>query len=665
MRALPRSRSAGVWLVLALTTTLLPATWAAASLDLGASAPPGGRAIDSLGNVLEGVEVLVVDPASAARPVARAVTDAAGRFRIPGLAPDVYRIAALKDGYLTAVATFDTTTRSWIDLMLRPRPEPGTEAAAGLPDDASWVLRAPRRSLLRDVEARHDDGQASVAETAHVADDSWRLRVDQMFALAADAGDTDGRMSAGTDTLVRFDSSVGERGAVQVDGRRRSLDALVADRDRPVMQDAGALALAMTYDVSLDSKLFVSAFYDQAAISTQAVEPGGAGIERQSRSWGYDAQWQAQLDARSSLQVSMDYRGSARDVPAGLLPAVPAGFDSAFHAIAAGGRYESLPSVDHQLRVDFRAQVGAVGNAMPGYASSAGAFGAPVYDLDGIRLGLDARDTWYVGGPLSILYGLGYRHAISSADSSLITPSLGAVLSTRAAVLRVSVAYHDATVWSDDPYSVAYDPESPVGWEGELEVPLGAGVSVRAAASYDPIQVDPVDPVSLMSGDRPSIPLFVSDGNAAVDRHRVALVKETGETRTFMELESGEARGTLAAFVPFDVVPREIADRSLRYRTGRLGVRVVSSGTDLLLEYREVDEGAAIDAALTSVEQRALELRLVQDLLSRPTIGHWRLLVALRAASLESRATEIAEVQAPPAIDPAGHRVSAGLSVLF
>ena len=62
-------------------------------------APLSGSVRDTVGNVLSGVEVLVVETRGAASPLATTLSNRDGEFRVPGLVPGLYRIAALKEGY--------------------------------------------------------------------------------------------------------------------------------------------------------------------------------------------------------------------------------------------------------------------------------------------------------------------------------------------------------------------------------------------------------------------------------------------------------------------------------------------------------------------------------------------------------------------------------------
>ena len=112
--------------------------------------------------------------------------------------------------------------------------------------------------------------------------------------------------------------------------------------------------------------------------------------------------------------------------------------------------------------------------------------------------------------------------------------------------------------------------------------------------------------------------------------------------------------------------PLLLARRQLEFSSGRLGIRILPSGTDLQFEYRRILERPVADKlGLSATRQEALEVRLTQDLLRLRTMGDWRLLMALRLASVESGADGEFGEDRLPYLDALGHGVSAGLSVTF
>jgi hypothetical protein len=650
----------------------------------------GGSVQDTLGNLLDGVEVLIASPTSAGRPVAVTTSDRNGRFAIPSLLPGTYRIAAWKDGYLTFVGKVDTQVESWVDLVLRPMPGPDDADAALLPRDASWVLRLPRRSVFRETEATvpeaaADDAAAAVAP----ASDMLQMQVDQVFSVGEGLGVAPGTAadSHGMETRLRLASALGERGQIRVLGARESLNSSWSSKSRrSATQEAESLSLAMSYDTSLDTQLAVKAFYRTNDLDWDTPLPVGAAADRSRQSWGYQSEWSTQVNARSRVAVKMDYSDSSIWLPADVVDAHrapganPGTTALANRAVAAGGTFESLAGDGHQLRVAFRAQL-FDSPSTTWYASHDGV--APhAAGVPGWTVRFNAQDTWSVSRPFTLVYGVGYRHALTDANASLFVPRVGGRWNLDTLAFGVMVSYHAVADWEDVPlatvkplerialmqvgrgYVVPFQPNDRLGYEAELELPIAEGVRLRGATRYEPVQIDPVG-YSADALDLSQRPLFLTDGNAAVRESSVALVQDEGGARTFLELSTGSADGTLAPVLPLDVVVLELAPSRLAYKNGRFGVQIPASGTDVQVEYRNIAGRARGDDAAES-RQEYLELRLIQDVLRLQTLGHWRFLMAVRLASLESE-NENDWVPGDDAVLLAetNSGVSAGLSVSF
>ena len=90
---------------------------------------------DDGGRLLEGAEILVLAQAGRADGAAlRAVTDAGGRFVVGSITPGVYRVAAIKTGYIAA------TGQREHDAPLLDRPRAATRAATGASPESRSVL---------------------------------------------------------------------------------------------------------------------------------------------------------------------------------------------------------------------------------------------------------------------------------------------------------------------------------------------------------------------------------------------------------------------------------------------------------------------------------------------------------------------------------------------
>jgi hypothetical protein len=329
-------------------------------------------------------------------------------------------------------------------------------------------------------------------------------------------------------------------------------------------------------------------------------------------------------------------------------------------ALGATGRFERLATNRHRLEFAFRARLL---EAPPETWRSPALIGARGFSVE-----LDGQDTWHVSRSVSLVYGLGYRHALTSRDTSLIIPRVGAIWTDEHMVLRLSASYHAVARWQADlpgPQLRPYRPADTTGYQLQLELPLSRAVRLVGSTSYAPILADffGYDGGELHSR---AVPIYLSDGNVAVNKQRFAVVHEGSRIRTICELTLGDAQGTLAAVMPYDVLFQDLEENQLDFASARLGVRVVPSGTDVLLEYRQVDESPVERAAATGLHQRALEMRLMQDLMRWRSMGYWRFLMAARMARVETEE----EAQRPPGGDVAllgalNHRLSAGVSVEF
>lgn len=637
-----------------------------------------GTARDTIGNLLEGVEVLVASGGTTMRPVAVAYSDRTGRFSIDKLRPGLYKIAALKAGYLTFVGQVDTQLQNWIDLTLQPALATG--GGDPIPMTRAWPLRLPKRGILRETEQQVDsvDSEEPLApsEAASSSPDAFSIQVDQLYAVrtSMESGADERRSMHGPETRLKLASALGEGGNLRVAGTHASLDGQGAEEHgvSPASRDASSLSMALDYDAGLDDRLSFNAYFDERDLEWSMPF---AAMRQAQRSWGYDAQWSRQLDAASRIELRLQHRDSRMelpiDLPADLFdrnPVVPAGDSIDNRSVAAEGSYEIVPASSHQLEVGFSARyLDGSGKPLPTHRGEAWQRGAvlPVSYM----LGVEAQDTWHLSGPFSLLYGLGYEHAIAESDTSLVVPRLGGAWNLRGMALRFLVSYHAVSGGGASPAVpgvVSFRPERPVGYDTEIQVPITGRLTLAAAASYAPIQLRASDADGLPLHDEID-PTFLTDGNTAVTHNRLSLVRRSTAVDTYVEIGNGRASGTLSALLPYDLPMDDLTRRNLEFENGRIGVRVHGSGTHLNLQYRRVQEWSeGLVFMPRGSTQQLIELGLIQDLLRRQGLGSWRLLMALQVASLESEDEEKrpAEEGRNPLEAPSG-QLRAGLSVVF
>ena len=646
-----------------------------------------GTVRDTLGNLIEGAEVLVVDRVDALDPIASGRSDVDGRFRFPGLPPGAYRIAAVKDGYLAFVGRIDTGLKQIVEVVLHPLPRDPNDLPNAIPAESSWSYRVPRRHVLNEVDdpLRFVD-EGPMASAADVTD-STRMEVEQSFALGGAPGprQDDGPRpeSQGSETRVHLISTLGPRGAIEVQGMRQSLGATRADsvEQATASRESTAVKFSVSYDPSPDSQLAMTAFYGQRdqefgrqslQIDAAALAPPDSGGHAQSY-WGYETSWTHQLAPASSLELQLDYHDTRLTIPDQVAfvdvdsPQPAQSVKS--RSVGAAGTYASVPAVDHQVEVGFRAQLLEAPD--PTMRAIGGDFSNGFRGISGLSLGLDARDTWTVSGPFSVTYGLGYRHAVNSHDTSLIVPRLGGAMRLDGLSLRVLFSYHGVASWGTDMEGEAplaesrFRPATALGYEVEFEVPVRGRLRLSGATSYSPIELELLGYAHGAGGG--SQPIYMTDGNVAVRENRMSVAQDLSGAQAYLELSHGTVDGTVAAIFPDELPLQVLADRAITYGTGRFGVRIIPSGTDFQLEYQQIRQSAHLDVDNAEAHQRSLEFRLMQDLMDMRALGNWRLLMAVRMASV--RGDALAEnspyVTDALLVESLNHRFSAGLSVVF
>lgn len=653
-----------------LTTLLLfPAAAGASSYALDAtSAPLSGIVRDSVGNALGEVEVLVLGEPAPAAPVAVARTDERGRFLVAELRPGVYRIAALKEGYLAFLGSVNTFLRPSLDLVLRPIPDAnaGKEPA---PLDSSWALRLPARSLLRETgpgALMAGDSRDGPAERSSRVAETLDGELAHVVAMAQplEDGTGEGDVMEGGETRLRLASSIGERAKVAVAGNRWSLGSSSAGGGDPAAsrRDSSAIVVDVSYDTSRDANLSVKAGFER-----RGLLDGTIGARRERTVWGYDALWTRQVDAESRMGVQVGYLDTLLDVgsqPAGASVEVPTpSYVLQNRRIAAEGSFESMAAAGHRLHVDLGARrhdLPASGDPTPLTIVP----GDPRTEL-GWALHLDAGDDWSVSGPVSMIYGLGYERSLDGRRPSLVEPSVGGAWNAAGLRARVVVEYN---LVDDSGSSFGTGAVDGFGVEADVEVSLPFGLRLRGGLARDPADAEAAGD-AFWSLDSGRDPVFVADGALATGRESLVLEHQSRAVMTWVEWSRGSAEGLLTQMFAIDVPVRLLDDRRMTWREGILGIRVKETGTDVLAEYRRVDDRPAADPSGSeeALWHEYVELRVSQDLVRSASQGlSCRLLLAARAVP---RATPAASpggsISSDRLLAALGPQYSAGLAVAF
>jgi hypothetical protein len=500
------------------------------------------------------------------------------------------------------------------------------------------------------------------------------MRVDQVFALRA-TGSSPGTERAeglGNRTRVQLGSALGENLRLRFDGSREDYgeapDPL--GESGPSRAGADAVRLGVAYDPSADSRVTVNAYYSGrdyrpwSSPEASAEDP----VRLEGRSWGYDATWNTQLGPESSLEVGVDYIEAELD-PLGHggdgAEAAAFGERVSGRSMAARGSYETLAGSAHRVSVGLRAAfVDRTAAGLETFRDQR--LTQPAAGLD---VGLEAEDTWHVGGPFSLVCGLDYRHASAEHGASLVVPRVGGSWSADTFLLDMMLSYHHAETWGTPiPEEAPFRPQSRLGYRFAVEVPFGPRFRLDGEARYAPFQEDALGYLEgSVAADDLREPIYFTNGNAAVAHRSVGLIHESAAYRANVEIVSGRVSGTVAALSPYGLQVAPLAEGDLRYHGGRIGVRVADSGTDVALDYRAMQSSPEDGAVGPGVTERSMmRLRVIQDLMRHEALGAWRLIAAVRVDAFDpSRLPDDGSGDTKREHESRQREMSAGLSVLF
>lgn len=602
-------RSASISLL--LLASALSASPKAAAVTTATPSTLSGLIRDNAGRLVEGAEILVMSADGRPGGIAlRAVSDPGGRFLL-GVTPGVYSVAAVKTGYIAAIGRVNTLLRSSIDLVLRPIPTDGQPGAENVQDDLSWTLRVPKRSVMREIDARDllaSNETGGVRGFAARVEDSLRGEVDHMVAVGSWRPGTSGTSSnlEGNETRMRVAGTLGERGAIQLHGRRGSLDSSSASTPAPVSRGLSDVDVDVSYDTSVDENLAMRAFYSSGDLEVGdgpgMVGPGTDGPKggRQAqRSWGYDAKWRKQVDGTSRVAVQVGIHDASLDLgtetPLGWDPGQG---DASNRGIGAEGSYEDLVGDRHQVRVGVRAQLLSLAAPTARLAQDNGSF--TLDGTSGWSVLVDSEDRWAISGPFAMTYGLAARQDFDAPGATTLTPRLGGSWSAGRLEARAEASY------------LAGGPEiarSPLGYEVELKTRLDGNVTLRGTAAYVPSRANAWSgPDDALWGALYVSDGFVSDRYVAVDLEHVA-----SPAIVSLRVARGRAEGALAP--AFDDVPIVLlSDAALDYDAARLGVRAPRAGTTISIEYRAIQEFSSLAASELDDDFRTVQLDFAQEL---------------------------------------------------
>ena len=573
-----------------------------------------GNVRDDVGRLLEGVEVLVLAPEGrASGALLRAVSDAGGRFVVSELTPGVYRVAAIKSGYIAALGRVNTMLRSSVDLVLRPVPTGGQPGAEKVQDDLSWTLRVSPRSILRDLEAPSVSPEGATGGARAFAarvQDAVRGEVDHMVALGSWRPGSSGTSSSleGNETRMRVGGAIGERGAIQLRGRRGSLDSAVP-RSSPgaVSRGASDVDLDLSYDTSVDESLAMRAFYSSGDLEV-TDRPGLArGAMRQwQRSWGYDASWRKQVDPSSRVALQVGFHDANLDPGQGNEAGWdPAQGDASNRAIGAEGSYENFVGDGHFVRVGVRAQ--RLSLSAPG-ARLGRASGTFALDgASGWSLLFDSEDQWSIATPVALTWGLALTERFDGPQTTTVSPRVGGSWTAGRVEAKAEVSY---LATAAAPGAQAFEPPSRFGYDVEVKTRLQPTLTLRGSATYLPSR-------ATVSGSRAAAQgietLYVTDGFVSDRFVAVDLERAAPSATVSVRVAHGRAEGALAPAVD-DVPVVLLADSALDYDAARIRVKAPRAGSAVALEYRSIRDHSDAGGVQVTDGMKTIALEFSQDL---------------------------------------------------
>jgi hypothetical protein len=410
---------------------------------------------------------------------------------------------------------------------------------------------------------------------------------------------------------MRLGGAIGERGAIQVRGRRGSLDS-TARRSSPgtVSRAASDLNLDLSYDTSIDESLAMRAFYSSGDLEV-TDRPGVAGgaVRQSQRSWGYDASWRKQVDASSRVALKVGFHDASLDPGRG--PEVgwdPAQADASSRAIGAEGSYENLVGDGHLVRVGVRAQRLSLGAPAARLGRAGGTLA--LEGATGWSLLVDSEDRWSLSYPFALTCGLALTESFAEPQAATVTPRIGGSWTAGRVEAKAEVSYLATTAASESTGSARSIRPSRYGYDVEVKTRLEPTVTLRGNATYLPSRAS-------VSGGREAPEgvetLYVTDGFVADRFVALDLERVASSATVSFRVARGRVEGALAPALD-DVTVVLLSDRALDYGAARVGVKVPRAGSVVMLEYRSTRDHAEAAGVLTTEALKTVALDFSQDI---------------------------------------------------
>lgn len=647
---------------------------------------------DQVGATLERVLVFLT-PIGPAESVRSAVTDRDGRFAFPNVPFATYRITAFKDGYQSTVGQVTTWMQDRLDLVLVP-----TAQRVPAPDP-TWILKTPRRDILRDLDAvsvlgenRTDalptyaaDQQATSNVSAPEFLESLDGEVRQFFSETQRANSSDVEVTGGkgTSTSVLLGSAIGSRARWDILGQRDRENTSWRNADFEARQSNGdRLRVNLRYDTGRESRLDMRAYYDYDSL---AFEPlAGAPIldvDRERRAWGYDAGWVGGVGGDSSLQVDLRYLGSSLygggnggrgDRNPGKSEILADKIESGTNIWRTGARLSKKVGTDHQVHVGVNARLYSFEGperSAPSATQDPNMFTA--LGRDGWTVSVNAAESWNILDPLALDFGFDVSRSVYSASRlrQAVIPQAGMTFTpTSATTVRGVVSY----VAVEKDVSTSNTPDDlddrrhgdSIGYKLRIERTVGQRWLVMLDAESRPFFYDSIGaqweaPDAIESGHN----LYLTDAGASLKEVDLSFeARPVPGTLLRFGASSGRVEGSVAPSVPEDDLSQSLTDGTVQYVVAHANGSFEATGTDVRIELTRLNQG--LSTGTDPYGDRRIAVRLLQSLaFLHPGDTSWALL--LNYSSYVPLATDPGSSKSAPTVRAALNRISGGVSVKF
>jgi len=572
---------------------------------------------------------VVLSPESAPAQVLTATSHEDGRYAFEPLQAGVYRLMAVKSGYTTAVSRVDTALGATLDFVLKPRAPRDRELA----EDPDWMLRYPSRDILRSEEpevAGQPEAQApAISRSLELPIDG---EVQQWFSSDSPLDAPGGAQndSSGTLTTVHLAMQVSQRLDLGLSGEigrddLRSASALTGPGAVSALERTSAadrVGVTMGLATGEVSRLRMEARYSRDIVSLGEGQSFGS-IDGEShsvtRSW--QGQWHSAIGRSGTVDVSALY-----------IDAIGREFDAAAQAAdpvvnrlwRAGGRYATSVGEDHQVEVGFGARVLELDGPTGRQVARAGVWSPVTFagpGSSGLALHLRGAEAWTALPALTVDVGVDYRRTLETVDVEYLIPQAGVVWAPFPATkVRAGVSWASeqqrGQAALDVPPSAMTDlsDDSRMGYVLQIQQRIGDQTVISISGEFTPVSFEAADFAAAEFADfAPTDQVYMSEGEASSHEVGLAVEQRWPGLTARVEAKAGRLDGRYAATIPGEPV-WALQDGVFEYAVGKLSALTQRSGSEVILEIRDLSDAAGLYADGPRQELTLVTFRIAQDL---------------------------------------------------